>query len=671
MDKLTIIQHNVRHWNDKRHALTNIYNNIDADIILLNDHSLTNDKRLKIFNYNTYQTNVTNRLHRGAAIAVKKHIAHRLIDDFDSDMLGITIQTRHGPMTIGTTHIPPNAPYLNFIDFNRLFKRQEPAYLLGDINARHPTLGHNDSNNVGRSIDLLMTARKIKNIGLYFPTFLTYRSTTSPDIVLTNNKDFYNYDIKPGPMTPSDHIPIVLTISCNPIQIPIKLRLQIAKADWDGYKRDLINADNHSNAHSTPEDIDRQISDWTQQIQTATDKNIPTIRYRTIPSVTPTEDIRQLTLQYNATLDHIRQYGPSLDLMRQINALRRQMTLEYHLIQNDNWNKIIEKLNFDRTVTNFWKSIKRLSGNNKQKTPYIRDHDNNKLHTPEDKERLFRQHWTKIFSDIDDPDNDFDTDFTNSIERIVQDNRQTLSNYPHSDLTRLDDNTPPITLNELNATLRKFRQRAPGLTGITTLHLKNLPPNMTQALLNIFNKALSTGYFPRNWKTAKIIFLPKPKSSQYQVQNYRPISLLEVPGKLIDKILNTRLTLFFDRHNLTNDRQHGFRHDRGTDTALALFYETISNDLYNRLTIDVVLRDVSKAFDKVWHTGLKYKLLQTRLPTCLLKTVTDFLNDRTATINIDNYLGPLFPLKSGVPQGACLSPSLYSFYTHDMPPPHY
>ena len=67
-NKLIVLQHNVNVWNDKRHALTNIYNNCDPDIILLNDHSMTDAKLVKIFNFDIHQSNKTNRHHRGTAI---------------------------------------------------------------------------------------------------------------------------------------------------------------------------------------------------------------------------------------------------------------------------------------------------------------------------------------------------------------------------------------------------------------------------------------------------------------------------------------------------------------------------------------------------------------------------------------------------------------------------
>ena len=125
-DKLTILQHNVNCWNNTRHALINIYNQTNPDLILINDHSLTEDKRLKIFNYNVHQNNKSNGIHKGTAIAIRKNLDYKLLDDLEMDLLAVTIDSRQGPITIATDYIPPNSPFLHYIDYLSLLNRDEP-----------------------------------------------------------------------------------------------------------------------------------------------------------------------------------------------------------------------------------------------------------------------------------------------------------------------------------------------------------------------------------------------------------------------------------------------------------------------------------------------------------------------------------------------------------------
>ena len=169
--------------------------------------------------------------------------------------------------------------------------------------------------------------------------------------------------------------------------------------------------------------------------------------------------------------------------------------------------------------------------------------------------------------------------------------------------------------------------------------------------MDIFNQALSAGYFPDEYKKATMTLIPKSGTPGTDIRDKRPISLLNVDGKLLDKILTGRLNDFLDDNNLQNPRQHGFRPNRGTQSAIATLYETISRNLGNKLKVDIVCRDVAKAFDRIWHTGLKYKLTRTGLHDCYTRLLCDYLTDRTASIKIGQYTGPEFPLETGVPSG--------------------
>ena len=91
--------------------------------------------------------------------------------------------------------------------------------------------------------------------------------------------------------------------------------------------------------------------------------------------------------------------------------------------------------------------------------------------------------------------------------------------------------------------------------------------------------------------------------------------------------------------------------------------------MHNNEQCNVVLRDVAKAFGKVWHLGLKYKITTQELPNNFTSFLCNFLDNREAKIIIGNQIGPSIKLCCGVPQGSNLSPTLYTIYTADMPPP--
>ncbi len=103
-----------------------------------------------------------------------------------------------------------------------------------------------------------------------------------------------------------------------------------------------------------------------------------------------------------------------------------------------------------------------------------------------------------------------------------------------------------------------------------------------------------------------------------------PLSLLEIHGKIFERIIKSRLNSFLTENDIIKERQYGFRTYKSTQTAIMTTYDTIANALAEKKQVYVVLRDVANVFDKVWHNGLKYKLLRLGLPDILVKIIMQF-----------------------------------------------
>ena len=519
------------------------------------------------------------------------------------------------------------------------------------------------TNTVGKNLADLINRNVIKHQGPLFPTRISHHGSKTPDIMISNINAYHNIHLKQGPSTSSDHLPLIATISAYPIQIPIKPRKQFAKANWIKYSEELADLPPPPTHQLTPNEIEELTDNWTQQITKAGDKHIPTLTHRVLPGIKPDQDI--LELEHEIMMyEHILQtFGHHQLTYHLLLTAKETLNKKYWQLYNIQWDEAINKLDMERDPTKFFTAWRRMSGYSKTGTKHIRDGAGQPVTEPSLQEELFRKYWTNVFRN-DQEDHLYDQDNIELANSYLQNNSENTVPLPQADPTVFSGQYPQMSTEYITNAFNRMRPKAPGASGITSYHLKHLPRNMLLTYKTICNQSLSLGYIPKAWKHAIIIFIPKGTQSQYKVESHRPISLLETPGKVFDRFLNETLNTQLDLHNLQHPDQHGFRKHRGTHTALATFHETISNHAIRpQKMLTVTLRDVSKAFDKVWTDGLQVKLLQLPLPDPLVRIICNFLTDRTASIRIADHIGPAFPLLSGVPQGACLSPTLFNLYT--------
>ena len=574
-----------------------------------------------------------------------------------------------------------NQPNENY-DLNQLLnifnQFQEPILVMGDFNAHHPLWDVNVTNadRAGEEIEKLILNHDyccLNEEDTHTYLSKTHGSLSSVDLTLCSASliDCFEWNVLEDLYT-SDHYPIVISyLHDNPEAFIPKFNFN--KANWEMYEQLTKNISPFENNL----EHDEINSNFTHFIIDAAHKSIPMTTYN--PNIKPVpwwtqelSEIVKLKHKLGRRLDRLNQRFKTLinnnshslktlvliaveidcikPLLNKVSAQFRKIILRN---RKSSWNNYISNLAND-TTKQMWSKFRKISGKYARppRSPIL--YNGRRIHDLKDISNIIGNHLESIGNSLN-LDEHFRTR-KKQHEKIIL-NFETSEQLIYNAL---------FTMEETEAALKTCNDSSPGEDNISFNLIRHLNILSKNYLLTFYNHLWRKGLFPKAWKHAIVIPIPKPGKDPSLVTNYRPISLTSCLCKLMEKMANNRLTWYLEKNNILTASQSGARKQHSTLDPLTALEDQVKRGFTLKKITVAVFFDIQKAYDTTWRYSILRSLYNNKLRGELPIFIRNFLSDRTFQTKIDTNLSTTFEIKEGIPQGSVLSSTLFALAINDI-----
>jgi hypothetical protein len=524
----------------------------------------------------------------------------------------------------------------------------QDIFIMGDMNAPHSIFWDQDTTNTeGRALHSIMDQAGLTQL-IHTPTRIVNSTKSCIDLIFTTNPNIVTATGVRQKITDAcDHCPIFATLKYS-IPRPKAYKRWVwdfKRGSYENLRQCVLQAE--WNSCFVDRDVNATVENWMSLLEKCAEAYIPhyeaTIRPRdkdfmnsSIRRLMTTRDrlhkTYKLTGDENTGTEYRRCRNEVLSSIRQSKK-----------IQEDKLDAKVSNMNTSSRT--WWKVCKETLGPNTQN-----------LHGP-------LLSGDMLISDDQEKANLLNCFFAS--QSVLDSSTSYLPDQPPSEpLVSIEPLVvQPEEVYKILVNLDPNKSTGPD--GIGNRILKEAALPISKPMAELFNFCLSLGTFPEQWKLAQVIPIFK-KGDPLQCTNYRPISLLPCISKVFERVLFNHIFHFLKTNDLINKHQSGFIPGDSTVNQLLAICHKLCGHLDNNEDVIGVFLDLTKAFDKVWHQGLLYKINKIGIQGNILKMMSSYLANRQQFVVLHGCKSNLAKLAAGVPQGSVLGPLLFLVYINDI-----